>query len=311
MNTERLGILRDRAAMLSRSRNFFQARGVFEVDCPAISANASVDAHIDLIPAADGRYLHSSPEYGMKRLLSEGFGDIYQLSHVYRNGEIGQWHNPEFMMAEWYRISFTFKKIIEETADFIRLFLGELPLRQISYRQAFQDYCEIDPFTTTTEKLLSYINKKNISSYPNIENEDIDALLNLILATEIEPILGENELTALTHYPSSQSALAQKITLDGVETAERFEIYYKGRELCNGYHELCDADEQQRRLIEANSLRKKLGKEPLPIDNLFLKALERGLPDCCGVAVGFDRLMMLRNNVNNISKVIPFDWEHA
>lgn len=310
-----INILRDRAYMLERARLFFKERDVLEVDCPMLTSGASVDVHIDLIPATfanqEIRYLHSSPEYGMKRLLADGIGDIYQLSHVFRDGECGHKHNPEFMMAEWYRLGISFQEMIYETFQFIKLFLGPLPTSIISYREAFLTYTDIDYLHTTQEELLDFLDRKGIEVYPEIIHEGKDALLNLILGTLIEPYLGKNELCALAYYPSSQAALARTELRGDEHVAERFEIYYQGMELCNGYHELTNSQEQRQRFILANQERTNLGKKPLPIDEFFLTALKKGLPDCCGVAVGFDRLMMLRHKAKNISEVISFGWHTA
>lgn len=310
-----IAILRDRAAMFARVRSFFAHRGILEVDCPILTTGASIDAHIDLIPAAystqEIRYLHSSPEYGMKRLLAEGIGDIYQLSHVFRDGECGHKHNPEFMMAEWYRCGFTFPQMIQETFEFIQLFFENVSTEMLSYREAFQRFVDIDYVTATEQDLVKMIERRGIPHYPGIFQEGKDALLNLILASVIEPQLGETELCALTYYPSTQAALAQTVQRENEIAAERFEVYFKGVELANGYHELTDSVEQRYRFCEANIHREKLGKQPLPIDEYFLKALSRGLPDCCGVAVGFDRLMMLRHNTPHIETVIPFAWNKA
>jgi elongation factor P--(R)-beta-lysine ligase len=310
-----LDLLRDRANMLAQSRSFFSERNVLEVDCPLLSELASVDAHIDLIPAVyAGRtpcYLHSSPEYRMKRLISLGIGDIYQLGHVFRDGESSQKHNPEFTMAEWYRLGIPFEKMIEETVDYVRLFLGPLPCRTISYREAFKTYLGIDYVTQTEEDLYAFILSKGIQPYEGILNEGKDALLNLILGSLIEPQLGQNEICVLAYYPSTQAALAQTQTREDEQVAERFEIYYRGIELANGYHELVDAKEQRKRFEEANAQRHQLGKNTLPIDEKFLEALSQGMPDCCGVAVGFDRLMMLKHNVNTISAILPFDWSES
>lgn len=313
-SVERLSILRDRAVMLAAARSFFQLKGVIEVDCPQITAAASVDAHIDLIPILhhnETRYLHSSPEYGMKRMLSEGLGDIYQLSHVFRHGEWGSKHNPEFTMAEWYRLDITFQEMIAETVDFIRLFLGDLPTITQSYREVFQTYAGFDYLKMSEHDLAAYLEDRGITPYPDVVEEGKDALLNLVIGTIIEPCLGQNELFVLAYYPASQSALAQTRWHGDEQVSERFEVYYKGVELANGYHELTNPQEQHQRLIEANTSRQRLGKPALPIDYLFLKALEKGLPDCCGVAVGFDRLMMLRHHRTNIADVIPFGWETA
>lgn len=299
--------LADRSEMLAAVRCFFAEKNILEVDCPILSLAASVDTHIDLIPATlSGKtavYLHSSPEYGMKQLLSQGSGDIYQLSHVFRDEEIGPRHHPEFMMIEWYRLDFSFQQMIDETAALCRLFVGELPCEFLSYREAFLRHLEIDPFHASDNELLALVRKWNLD-YRNIENEGRDAWLNALLGGKIETNLGKDSLTALVHYPASQAALAKTKIIDGANVAERFEIYYQGIELANGYHELSDASEQERRFQEANKDRLKLGKKMLPIDHAFLEALKKGLPDCCGVAVGFDRLMMLRSGKQNLDGAI-------
>lgn len=311
----KIEILQDRAACLRQARDFFFEKGVIEVDCPLITREASVDAHIDLIPVIylgqETRYLHSSPEYGMKRLLADGMGDCYQLAHVFRDGEYGVKHNPEFMMAEWYRLGMPFEPFIEETVDFIRLFLGALPSKIISYREAFENYLNVNPFQATEKELLALLDEHRIAYYSSAVDEGKDALLNLLLGTLIEPKLGSGELTVLAYYPSTQAALAKTRVLNGDLVASRFEVYYKGVELCNGYHELQDAGEQRKRLEESNEHRIRLGKSPLPIDEAFLQALERGMPSACGVAVGFDRLMLLRHEAKSLAEVLPFDWSTA
>lgn len=311
----RIELLKDRARMLAEARAFFSDQGVIEVDCPLLTSNASVDLHIDLISALfrneETRYLHSSPEYGMKRLLSEGIGDCYQLAHVFRDGEVGHKHNPEFMMAEWYRQGVDFETFIEETIAFIQLFLGKLSHEVVSYKQVFLEHLQIDPFQASEKTLLDTIVKSGISYYPSILEEGRDALLNLLLGTLIEPKLGKDKLTVLAYYPESQAALAKAAVIDGDRVAKRFEVYYQGVELANGYDELADAREQRRRLTEANEDRLKHGKRQLPIDEAFLEALERGLPEACGVAVGFDRLMMLRHKKDRIADVIAFDWSQV
>lgn len=279
----RLAILHDRAAMFSSARAFFDQRGVIEVDVPIVSMRASVDVQIDLIEArcmGKKAFLHSSPEYGMKRLLAEGIGDIYQISHVFREGERGERHNPEFTMVEWYRCGFPFERMIEETLAFISLFFqsDESSFERLGYREAFLRY-------------LGY--------YPDsIEERD------RLFAFEIEPNL---EATVIFAFPPEQAALSR------IEngTALRFEVFYKGIELANGYHELTDVGEQKKRFERNNRQRLAFGKEAYPIDTLFLKALEEGMPDCCGVAVGFDRLMMLRHDAQAIDEVIPFTWERS
>lgn len=306
----KIAVLKDRSLMLKRARSFFYERNLLEVDCPALSRGTSVDEHIDLIATDDGRYLFSSPEYGMKRLLASGSGDIFQLSHVYRAGEVGKKHQPEFMMAEWYRLGFTFSEMIEETLDFIRLFVGPIPAVYQTYRDLFQEMTGLDPFETNERGLVQFLQKHSID-FPEDVKEDKDSLLNLIVALYIEPKLPHDELFVLTHYPGSQAALAKKVKDGNFDVAERFEVYHKGLELANGYHELADHKEQRARLIESNRLRAERGKNTLPIDEHFLYALEQGLPDCCGVAVGFDRLMMLKHSIHKIDDVIALSFDET
>ena len=310
-----ISILRDRALMLERARSFFKERGVIEVDCPLLTQMASVDVHIDLIPAIyngqDTRYLHSSPEYGMKRLLVRGIGDCFQLAHVFRDGEYGKKHNPEFMMAEWYRLNVDFDSFIQDTLEFIRLFLGPLSAECVSYREVFEKYLQINPFAASLEDLLNLLTQYEVDIPSGLKEEGRDAILNLILGVIIEPKLGKDQLTVLQYYPASQAALAKTKSIQGDLVASRFEIYYQGVELCNGYDELACAKEQRMRLEEANQGRVFFGKSSLPIDEFFLEALEKGLPSCCGVAVGFDRLMMLRHKASSLAEVIAFDFATA
>ncbi len=285
--------LKDRAAMLAQARAFFSKRNILEVDCPILCGAAPIDLHIEIMSTSSNRYLHSSPEYGMKRLLAQGIGDIYQLCHVFREGEVGRLHNPEFTMAEWYRHAFSFEQLIEETLDFIRLFLGPLPAERLSHKQALETYAQNAPLPAEAS------------------GWDFDTLSAYLMAFVVEPQLGKDTLTVITHFPASQAALAQTTTIDGETVAERFEIYYQGTELANGYHELTDAKEQRTRLHMANALRAAHNKSTLPIDEHFLDALNTGLPDCCGVAVGFDRLMLLRHKAESLSEILPFHWENA
>lgn len=313
-SSRRLLILRDRSAMLAAARQFFYSRDMLEVDCPLITQAASIDAHIDLIPTSHSsgrRYLHSSPEYGMKRLLVDGIGDIFQLAHVFRQEEVGAKHNPEFMMAEWYRLNFSFEEMIAETIDFVRLFIGELPSKVLSYRDAFLEHVKVDPFSSSIEELLQVLRDAKVPLYTGVEDESKDNVLNLILGTLIEPHLGQGEILALAYYPASQAALAKTRVFPEGLVAERFEIYFRGIELANGYHELADAQEQRQRFAASNLERLHLGKESLPLDERFLTALEKGLPNCCGVAVGVDRLMMLRHQSNHIADIMAFGWHEA
>lgn len=306
----KIAILKDRAELLYQVRSFFKERGVLEVDCPAISQAAPIDAHIEVMTVAE-RYLHTSPEYGMKRLLAAGIGDIYQMSHVFRLGEQGPRHNPEFTMIEWYRHALSFQELIGETLDLIRLFLGPLPSAQWRYRQALKHYAQIDYLSISTEELFETLCSLPIGLPKEADQWDKDTLLQLLTSCLVEPHLGCDELTVLTDFPASQAALSKTTWVDEEPIAYRFEVYYRGIELANGYQELTDPTEQARRFRETQQLRCQAGKDPLKIDVRFLEALEQGMPDCCGVAVGFDRLMLLRHQVENIAEILPLSWDEA
>ncbi|MEM7175599.1 MAG: EF-P lysine aminoacylase EpmA [Chlamydiota bacterium] len=300
--------LRQRAQMLAKVRSFFAERKVLEVDTPLLSHYAPIDTHIDLFEVkldhSETGYLHSSPEYAMKRLLAAGAGDIYQLSHVYRKEELGNLHNPVFTLIEWYRIKQSYAAFTRELIDLIALFLGSQSVEILSYRAAFQRELSLDPFTASLDELSDLAITHQLSS----TYKSVDDALNLLWGYFVEPRLGHNQLTLVTDYPASQAALAQTVIRDGIEVAERFEVYWRGIELANGYHELRDAREQQRRLEEANRMRSQYGKAPLPVDPYFLTALKKGLPDCYGVAVGFDRLLMLMLDLPSIKDVLSFSW---
>lgn len=216
-------------------------------------------------------------------------------------------HSPEFTMIEWYRKNISYEDFLQETLDLIDLFLPDLPHKQISFRKLFLKHTEIDYLTTTVSELLNFA-KKHID-IENPEKWSKDDLIDLIMTHIIEPNLGENKLLILDQYPSSRAMLSKTKKISKDETvAERFEIYYKGIELANGFHELTDHVEQEKRLIQANLDRINAGKKSLPLDKNFLQALEKGIGDCYGVAVGFDRLMMLKCNKSNICEIMPFFW---
>ncbi len=308
---KKAALLRDRAKMLQQVRSFFDERKVLEIDCASLVRTASLDANVEAIRAAvsdhQTGFLHTSPEYAMKRLLAYGLGDIYYLGHVFRKGEIGRLHNPEFTMIEWYRTHLAFDRFIDETCDLIQLFLGSFPVRRLSYSEALQTHAGIDPFTD--EDCSEAARRLGIELGSDCESWDRDTWLQLLLGYAVEPNLGRGELTVLHDYPPSQAALSRVVEKDGNRVAERFEIYFGGIELCNGYHELADPHEQRRRFEEENQSRVSHGKERHVLDEKFLAALEIGLPDACGVSVGFDRLMLIRHKVQSIRDVLPFAWE--
>jgi len=274
-------LVNKRAKAFQKARAFFQERGITETDCPLLSRFASIDAHIDLIEAQTfqgRRFLITSPEYAMKRLLSEGAPDIYFLGHVFRDSEQGSRHSPEFTMAEWYRHHFTMEEMIQETLDFCKLFTGALPVESYTYHEAFRYFAGQE-----------------------VGETDLD----LVMINEIEPRMNKEALTVIYHFPANQAALAVR---EG-HIAHRFEIYAGGLELCNGYHELADPVEQKARFIEENNKRHELCKAALPIDTFLLDAIE-SLPPCSGVAVGFDRLLMLEWGAKHIEEVQLFSWNN-
>ncbi len=288
------GTIEQRAAMFAAARQFFADRKILEVDTDLLRPAAPIDAYIDVMRVEMGGgkigYLHTSPEYELKKLLAQGSGDIYQLGHVYRAGEEGPRHSPEFTMAEWYRVGMAYEPFIEETLNFIRLFLPDLSSEILSYRQAFLRIAQIDYIHDDLAPHLLPFSKSAIEW-------DRDTQLSLLFSHLVEPHLGQGRLTVITDYPASQASLAKAIVVDGVKVGHRFEVYYNGIELANGFDELTDPIEQRIRLEEENAKRISLGKESLPIDEDFIASLYY-LPQSCGVAVGFDRLMLLMTSSN-------------
>lgn len=290
----------DRAAMLAQVRSFFSDRAVLEVDCPSIIPYPPIDTGIEVIALEEG-YLHTSPEYHMKRMLAEGSGDIFYLGHVFRKGEAGRLHCPEFTMIEWYRTNICYHLFIEEACSLIKLFLGDFPIQKLTYREAFLRYTGLDPFSPID--FVAAAKRLGLELGSDYQSWDQDTWLNLILAHAIEPHLGRGELTVLLDYPPSQAALAQIVEREGHLVAERFEIYHEGIELSNGYHELADAVELRKRFEEENLRRVSCGKAPYPLDEPLLAALPK-LPNCCGVSIGFDRLMFLRHQCSQLLEIV-------
>ncbi|MCB1084901.1 MAG: EF-P lysine aminoacylase GenX [Chlamydiia bacterium] len=276
--------LKERAESLKAVRTFFDRRGVIEVDTPLLSPYAPIDTHIDIFEV-EGGYLHSSPEYGMKKLLADGAGDIYQLSHVFRKGEVGPLHRPEFTMIEWYRVETTFEAFLKENIALLALFLGEQKVEVLSHYAAFTKHVGISP-DASEETLFKQAQKLGV------EVQSVDHLWGAL----IEPHLGREGITVITHFPKEEAALSKTTFINGEEVSERFELYYQGIELGNGYHELTDPEEHLRRFEKWNKERASLGKPTYPIDSELIEALEKGLPDCYGIALGFDRLILLKRN---------------
>ncbi len=280
-------LVESRASFFKKVRAFFDARGSTEVDPPAMSRFAPIDTYIDPFETKDNRFLHTSPEYAMKRLLAEGAGDIYFLGHVFRQEECGSRHNPEFTMCEWYKTNTEETLFLKEITDFFALFLGTLPLESLTYEEAYYLYAKPSNMNTSTWRE--------------------DEKRHYIWATSVEPKLGIDKITIITNFPAEDAALATTAIINGKEIAKRYEFYYKGIELGNGFCELTDPVEQKNRFIEANRKRALQEKPELPIDPYFLAALEKGLPpNTYGIAVGFDRLLMLALKKETLAEVLPF-----
>ncbi|MFO0947488.1 MAG: EF-P lysine aminoacylase EpmA [Planctomycetota bacterium] len=303
--------LRLRAQILQQTRAFLMDRGYWEVDTPTLSPDSVVDAHLDpfLVPippestTSEPRhlYLQTSPEFAMKRLLAIGSGSIFQIAHAYRTGERGPLHCPEFTLVEWYRVGGNYQDLMTEVGELVRAIVGcSLPDRT-TYRDAFLRHVGLDPLLDPVDRLASRCFELGWTGSESSRDE----LLNFLLATSVEPHLGRDRPTFLYDYPASQAALAV-IDPGPPPVARRFELYVNGIELCNGYQELTDPSELLERNRKVNQIRHLMGKPILPLDSQLLGAMERGLPACAGVALGFDRLVMLAVNASSIDSVLPF-----
>lgn len=309
-------MLKLRAALLAQTRTFFVARGLLEVDTPVLVRHAVTDRHIQCasvtLPGhASTLYLHSSPEYAMKRLLAAGSGDIFQIAHVVRGEESSPLHNAEFTLIEWYRGGYSMQQLMDEVAELTRELLA-LPsgsaIDQIGYQQLFERELGIDPLGIDEPALRTLAMQHGLGSVA--ADCDRDALLDWLMAAVLGPSLGRQRPCFLHHYPASQAALARLDAADA-RVALRFELYYRGVELANGFEELADESLQRGRFAQDLALRRRDGL-PLPeVDGELLAALAQGLPPCSGVALGFDRALMLRAGARSISEVLSFPLERA
>ena len=309
-----LDTLRLRARLLAQIRAFFHARDVWEVETPALSQAATPDPHIHSFALASPAgtrpyYLHTSPEFPMKRLLAAGSGSIYQICKVFRNGEAGRRHNPEFTLLEWYRSDFDHHALMHELDVLLRELVSEHLLlkstQYFSYQQAMQRFVGLDPFTANVDGLQDCAQRHGLEVASL--GDDRDAWLDLLVSHVLEPALPRDCPVFIYDYPASQAALARVQD----QVAERFELYINGMELANGFHELADHAEQRRRFELENQHRRQMGLPAMPLDEPLLAALEQGLPDCAGVALGVDRLLMLIAGKMEIAAVLSFDSEHA
>ncbi len=302
-----------RAVILSKVREFFAERGVLEVETPAMSQASVTDVHLSSFQTrytgpgtANGLmlYMMTSPEYHMKRLLAAGSGPIYQMGRSFRNEEAGRHHNPEFTMLEWYRPHYDMHQLMNEVDDLLQQILDCASAETLSYQQAFLRYLHVDPLEVDKIQLRAAAAKLEMRDIAEKE-ESHDKLLQLLFTFGVEPNIGHEKPAFIYHFPAAQASLAEISTEDN-RVAERFEVYFKGIELVNGFRELTDSDEQLHRFEQDNLRRAALNLPQQPIDNNFLAALQQGMPASSGVALGIDRLVMLALGAEKISDVIAF-----
>jgi lysyl-tRNA synthetase class 2 len=313
--TASLKNLKLRAELLAKLRQFFVARNVLEVDTPALSWSGATDYHIQSFRVDAGQggalYLHTSPEFPMKRLLAAGSGDIWQLAKVFRRGEVGRLHNPEFSLLEWYRLGFDHHRLMQETAELVAVLVPTLKAatEYLTYREAFQRHARLDPFRASAADCSATL--KATGRHPPAEQElDLDGWLDLLAGELVYPALGQGGLTFIYDYPASQAALA-RVRPGEPPVAERFEAFLQGIELANGFHELLDAAEQRRRFEQDRARRKAEGLMDVPLDERLIEALAHGLPECSGVALGFDRLVMIAAGARSLEDVLAFPADRA
>lgn len=316
--TASIEALQMRARLNALIRRFFLDRGVLEVETPILSAAGNTDPNIESFqldfsgPVAAGparRWLRTSPEFALKRLLAAGIGSCYELGRVFRNGEIGRLHNPEFSMLEWYRVGWDHHELMDECAELVkealRLAGKSATVRDTSYRQLYLEQLGIDPLTASEAELRAPLAVFDI----NAEGLSRDDWLDLLMTHLIQPSIPHNRILLVYDYPKSQAALA-RIRQGDVPVAERFEVYLGPVELANGYRELGDADEQRERFQRDISRRRKKGYATPPIDEPLLAALP-AMPDCSGVAMGVDRLLLAMLGVDRLSEVIALPFDRA
>ncbi|HVT37097.1 MAG TPA: EF-P lysine aminoacylase EpmA [Nevskiaceae bacterium] len=297
-----IATLKARAELYGSVRAFFSSRGLLEVSTPLLSAHATVDKHIDSFRAGDS-WLHTSPEFAMKRLLAAGSGAIWQLGPVFRREEAGRFHNPEFTLLEWYRPGWDHHRLMDEVDELLRT-LGACarPCARLSYRDAFLRHAGLDPFAASLDDLRA---RTQLHELDHVD--DRDTWLDLLMSHVVGPQLGRDAPEFLYDFPASQAALAR---VRG-EVAERFELFWRGIELANGFHELTDAVEQEARFRADQAWRRMQGRDVPPYDAHLIAALRAGLPTCAGVALGIDRLLMLKLGLPDVASTLAFAADRA
>ncbi|PCI51987.1 MAG: elongation factor P lysine(34) lysyltransferase [Gammaproteobacteria bacterium] len=306
-----------RAQVLQKMRQFFNERNVVEVETPALSQGTITDVHLEAITCrynflgdsstehGTNLYLQTSPEFHMKRLLASGYGCIFQIAKAFRHEEAGRFHNPEFTLLEWYRLGFDHFTLMEEVGELLKVVLSCKEPTQTTYQNLFLAHLRLDPLIATREQLLTVIKQHDkLSEWLTVE-QDNDILLQFIFSELIEPHIGNESPCFVYNFPCSQASLA-KICCEDSRVAQRFECYYQGVELVNGFNELTDVDIQLKRFQEDNNKRENLFIQTKSVEVNFIAALSQGLPQCSGVALGVDRLIMLALQADHIEQVISF-----
>lgn len=298
-----------RSKLLASIRTFFHDRGVIEVETPLLSRAGNSDPGIRQFSVKESSlWLRTSPEYAMKRMLAAGSGDIFELGRVFREGENGRNHNHEFTMLEWYRVDWTYQQLMDEVEELVRYCASSLSSKftRVSYRDLVLSFTSIDPLKASDQQLKEFIRSKDIV----LEGLDRNAMLDLIISHFVQPDLPEDSLTFVFDYPAAQAALA-RIRNDAEPVAERFELFLGKQELANGYQELTDPVEQQSRFEQENEARIRQGESAVQLDREFLAALASGMPECSGVALGVDRLLMALLGAQSLQEVLAFPSERA
>ena len=313
-----LEVLRDRAAIVDGIRTFFRERGVLEVDTPQLCRSTASDPHLKSLGVITGIpgygqvpcFLQTSPEFAMKRLLAAGSGPIYQISHAFRDGELSRRHNIEFSMLEWYRPGMDIEALRAEVSELVAVVLATpVKFPCVTYRDLFQQHLGVDPLLCSLDALLTVLENQGLAyvTRPESKNDWRPFCLDLLFSHCIEHRLGAHSPVFVIEFPAEQAALAEvRVLPDGARVAERFELFYRGVELANGYRELTDAAEYRRRHQADEVARKRLNLPAVPFDERLHAAMLAGLPDCSGVAMGVDRLVMLRANLTRIDEVMAF-----
>jgi elongation factor P--(R)-beta-lysine ligase len=304
-----------RARMLTEVRDFFSERGVMEVETPILSGAAVSDPQLaslrtQVVGTVAPFYLQTSPEYAMKRLLAAGSGDIYQVCKVFRDEERGRWHNPEFSMIEWYRRGFDDAALMSEVEGLLIRLLAPRHLKtaeRLTYSDALKRHANVDAFDSSLEELRAAALRAGIHCDANL---DRDAALDLLMGLIVGPKLGRDRPCFICDYPASQAALA-RLKTGSPPVAARFELYVDGVELANGFHELAQADEQRARFERDLITRQERGLHIPPLDENLLTALAHGMPDCAGVALGFDRVVAIALGAGQLSESMSFTIDNA